>query len=134
MSTAEDDAEQERAWEVLYDQVREILGQYGSENYLGDADYLVVDDNYGWLRQKIEVHKLHMLQPPIVKRLQQLLNEYPEWEIVLAVSVPGTEGKWPLMGVTIRKHEVIDGLQRQYLPGEFRGIEYAGSRPGTGFD
>jgi hypothetical protein len=38
------------------------------------------------------------------------------------------------MGNTIRRHEIIDGLQRQYLPTRFRNFEIPGSRPGTGYD
>jgi hypothetical protein len=36
-----------------------------------------------------------------------------------------------MMGLTIRDHEIIDGLQRQYFPREFQSIRYRGSRPGT---
>ena len=39
-----------------------------------------------------------------------------------------------MMGLTIRKHEIIDGLQRQYFPEEFQSFRYADSKPGTGFD
>jgi hypothetical protein len=75
-----------------------------------------------------------MLQPVIVDGLQKVLDSFADWEIVIAVDIPGTETAWPRMGVTIRKHEIIDGLQRQYLPDEFKDIAYSGSRPGTGFD
>jgi hypothetical protein len=35
------------------------------------------------------------------------------------------------MGLTIRRHEIIDGLQRQYFPPAYRHFQYPGSRPGT---
>jgi len=35
------------------------------------------------------------------------------------------------MGLYIRPHEIIDALQRQYLPAEFQTVEYEGARRGT---
>jgi hypothetical protein len=124
---------QSQEWEALYEKIVAVLGQWGTENHFGRADYLVVDDNYGWKRQKIEVHNLKMLVPEVVIALRQLLAGYPAWTIVMAVDIPGEE-TWPPMGVTIRKHEIIDGLRREYLPKEYQDLRYFGSRPGTGYD
>jgi hypothetical protein len=115
----------------LFDSVREVLQQFGVEDHFGKGDYLVVDDNYGFRGHKVEIHSLRMLNPQIVKALQLLLRKFPDWEIVVAVGIPGKEKLWPPMGLTIRAHEIIDGLQRQYLPAEYREIYYAGSRLGT---
>ena len=129
----EEYTEQENAWGALYERIVDVLRQFGTEDAFGKGDYLIVDDNYGWRRHKIEAHRLHMLRPDVVNALQLLLHDLPEWEIVLAIDVPGRES-WPPMGLTIRKHEIIDGLRRTYLPAEFQQIKYAGSRPGTGYD
>jgi hypothetical protein len=134
MNTTDDETEQERAWGTLYDRIVDVMRRFGTEDYRGRADYLIVDDNYGHFRHKIEIQRLRMMRPDLVQMLQQLLHEFPKWEIVLAIDVPGTEGRWPPMGVTIRAHEVIDGLQREYLPKEFAAIKFANSRPGTGYD
>ena len=129
----EEYTEQENAWGLLFDRIEDVLRQFGTEDHFGDADYLVVDDNYGWRRHTIEVRRLPMLRPAIVSAIQLLLSEFPDWEIIISVSVPGRES-WPPMGLTVRKHEIIDGLQRSYLPAEFQQIKYSGSRPGTGYD
>jgi hypothetical protein len=121
---ADESTEQTRVWGVLYDQIRETLQQFGTENYLGDADYLIVDDNYGFYQHRIEIHKLHMLRPVVAKSLQTLLRQFPDWEIVIAVDMPGKEAAWPRMGLTIRSDEIADDLQRQYLPREFQNIHY----------
>ncbi len=131
---ADNEAEQERVWGVLFDRIREILQQFGKEDPFGKADYLVVDDNYGSHRHTVEIHSLRMLEPRIANLLRHLLDDFPQWEIVVAVDMPGKEGVWPPMGLTIRKHEIVDGLRRDYLPQEYRSLEYAGSRPGTGYD
>jgi hypothetical protein len=134
MASVENETEQERQWGDLYDKIVETMRQFGSEDYRGRADHLIVDDNYGWRRHTIEVHKLPMLQLAVIKSLQSLLREVPDWAIVVAVDIPGTEGKWPRMGVTIRQHEIIDGLVRNYLPEPYRTMVIPGSKPGTGYD
>ena len=143
MTVDDDDEEddlQSEVWETLYDKIVDLMHKWGVEDHFGHGDYLIVDDNYGWERQTIEVHKLTMLRVEIVEALQALLRQkdllqgMTGWEIVIALDIPGTEGKWPPMGVTIRAHEIIDGLQRQYLPAEFKDFKIPGSRPGTGYD
>ena len=131
--TPEGDDKQWEEWEGLYAGIKDVLERWGVEDHFGKADYLIVDDNYGTDRQKIEIHSLKMLDPAIVIALRRLLSEYPAWEIVIAVDIPGKES-WPPMGLTIRKHEIIDGLRREYLPKEYRSLRYFGSRPGTGYD
>ncbi len=129
-----DDTEQERIWDDLYQKILDALSRFGTEDHFGNADYLLVDDNYGLPQHKIEIHKLRMLDPNLVKILRSLLHELSDWSIVISVDIPGTDDTWPPMGLIIRKHEIIDGLQRKYLPAEFRTIEFEGSRPGTGYD
>lgn len=129
-----EETEQERTWDRLYREILDVLSRFGTEDPFGGADYLLVDDNYGWRQHTIEIHKLRMLDPALVKLLRPLLYELKDWEIVVAVDVPGTEYTWPRMGLIIRKNEIIDGLQRKYLPAEFQKIEFEGSRPGTGYD
>lgn len=126
--------EQWRIWDSLYGQCQEVLRRFGVEDHLGKADYLLVDDNYGWNQQSIEIHKLRMLDPELVKALRALLRQAPDWQIVISVDIPGTEHTWPRMGLIIRDHEIIDGLQREYLPPEFQALAFEGSRPGTGYD
>ena len=85
-------------------------------------------------RSEIYVNNLTLLKPPVIKSLQRVLADFPGWEIMVAVSVRGAGEAWPEMGLTIRAHEIVDGLQRQYFPKEFQNIEYEGSRRGTDRD
>src|SRR5215203_3049113 len=122
MDTSED--EQQRTWEHLYGDITCVLTRFCNEDHFGKGDYLLVDDNYGWQRHTIEVHKLHMLRPEIVAQLRRLLNAFPDWEIVMAVDVPGTELAWPRMGLTVRKDEVVDDLNREFLPEEIKRFQF----------
>ena len=125
---------QAAAWTILYDQIKALLRNYGVEDHFGKDDYLIVDDNLGYKWHTIEIHRLHMLRCNVVKALQALLRQFPDWELIVAVDIPGTEGVWPPMGLTIRSNEIIDGLQRRFFPKEFQNIQYEGSRPGTDRD
>lgn len=126
--------EQDEAWDRLYERVRQVLQQFGSEGIARTADCWVDDDDIGTQQQKIYVRNLRMLKPDVVLSLQQLLGEFPGWEIMAAVSVPVQGAPWPDMGLTIRQHEIVDGLRRAYFPREFQAMRYPGSRPGTDRD
>jgi len=134
MSADETEDEQGLQWEKLYAALLEFLQQQGTEGENRSADFWVDDDNLGTLQQKIYVRNLKLLDPVVVSGLQRMLLGYPGWEIAIAVSVPGTDELWPDMGLTIRNHEIIDGLQREYFPEPYRHYSYVGSRTGTDLD
>jgi hypothetical protein len=121
--TSELDAEQCREWAILYDQIKSVIQQYGQENDgAEEKNYLLVDDNLGLYKHKIEANKLELAQPVVVQSLQKLLTGYPNWEIVVALGRR-------FGGLVIRDDEIMDGLRRENLPKEFQTIKYEGSRP-----
>jgi hypothetical protein len=122
---------QERVWDILYERISHLMQKFGVEDGFGEADYWIVDDNWGSRQHKITVNKLNLLRPQIIKLLQGTLTDFPNWEIVIAVSLRGPGESWPDMGLIVRAHEIIDGLNRQYFPREFQTIEYEGSRRGA---
>jgi hypothetical protein len=127
--------QQERDFPILYEAAEKFLGQFGVERAASDGDFWVVDDNYGPKQHKIYFNNLKMLAPPIVYGLQQLLNDFPDWDWVVAISIDGhLPPVWPEMGLIIRNDEIIDGLQRQYFPPEYRDWKYEGARVGTDRD
>jgi hypothetical protein len=65
---------------------------------------------------------LQFVQPIVAKSLQKLLIGYPNLKIVVAL------GRG-FGGLVIRNDEIMDGLRREYLPEEFKILEYKGSRP-----
>jgi hypothetical protein len=128
MSIIDDDAEQARVWQILYDRLQNILRRYGKEDFIAKADYWLLDDNWGPRQQMLYVNSLKMMAPDIVKLMQSCLVEFPDWEIVLSVAVQGVGKSWPEMGIVIRAHEIVDNLKREYFPTEFQGIEYQGRK------
>lgn len=134
MSVDQDATERAKTWQTLYDLIRKLLQHYGTENVRRTGDYWVHDEDWGYPQQKIYIRNLDLLQPAVIHALQGLLTEFPNWEIVIAVSVPGPGDTWPDMGLKIRAREIVDGLQRQYFPKEFQSIAYERSRQGTDRD
>jgi hypothetical protein len=131
MATEDDEEAQAKAWETLYGKLRRLLNRYGTEDIDRSADFWIDDDNMGVSQHAIYVRNLRLLDPAIIANLQRLLAEFPGWDIVVIVSVPEKDDVWPDMGLTVRAHEIIDGLQRHYFPEPYRNFSYAGSRPGT---
>ena len=122
-------ARQALEWQTLHGSITDLLDRYGKKDGLGRGDYWLVDDNLGLWRQKVEVQNLKLLDPSIIKQLQGLLAEYPDWEITVRVDIVGREDTLPPMGLLIASDELIDDLQREHLPPEFRNIAYPGSKP-----
>jgi hypothetical protein len=121
-------SEQEREWQILQDRIIGLLQRFGRKDAFGEGDYWLLDDNWGRFRQELEIQNLKLLQPHIVKSLQVLLADYPKWYITARVDVPGKEDSWPSMGLVIYPGEIVDDLQRDFLPEEFRNIMYESAR------
>lgn len=117
---------------VLYRRIVKYLGRHGTNGCQESDDFFVVDENIVWNQHKVEVNNLAFLQPRIIHSLQRVLTDYPGWEIVVGTAVRDREGTEHNMGLTIRAHEVVDELQRQYLPEPYRSFRYEHSRPGRG--
>src|SRR5262245_27138256 len=84
--------EQRREWLALYDQIRAVLQQFGEEDdYPGRKDFWLFNENLGLWQHKIEMGKLDMLRPVVIKSLQKLLIGYPNWEIAVSVTSPEAE-------------------------------------------
>jgi hypothetical protein len=133
MGTAKN-SDQEEHWERLYAALSKALQRFGREDAFGNADYWLLDDNWGNRQQKVEIQNLNLIRPEVVSSLQKTLVDFPDWEIAVAIDIPEHETDWPAMGLIIRSREIVDGLQRQYFPAEFQNIEYENSRRGTDRD
>jgi hypothetical protein len=122
--------EQYEDFEDLRGRIDILLGQYGEPDTLnGLGDYSAHYDYVQSPQVKVSVGNLELLRPPIVYQLQGIVREFPGWEIVYTVALEDhLEGDWPNMGLYIRGNEIIDTLQREYLPREFQDIEYRGSK------
>jgi hypothetical protein len=132
--TAEDDEdrrydEQYEIFERLRVRIDDLLEQYGRPDTLsGLGDYSAHDDFRQSPQVKVSVGNLDLLRPSIVYQLQGIVSDFPEWEIVYAVALEDHLEDWPNMGLYIRGNEILDTLQRQYFPEEYRDVQYSDSR------
>lgn len=134
-NTADWSRERVTTFEALYERVSEVLQPFGIPDSLTrHGDYTVEADYLGASELVVLVGNLAMLAPNIIDSLHDVIKEFPGWQIVMTVAVRGHYDDWPNMGLYIRPHEIIDGLQRQYFPKEFRDLEYPGARRGTAYD
>ena len=115
---------QVRTWNKMYYRIRHLLQQHGKEDHLGRGDFWVLSDNYGARINKVYLNSLKLLQPAIIFSLQRLLAEVADWEIIVSVDIPGTEESWPEMGLTIQSSQIVDDLQRQFLPLEVSQMDF----------
>jgi hypothetical protein len=121
-----DEQAHERVWQSLHGKAAEVLDAFGKQYYRGRADHWIVDDDWGLDFIRVEVQNLQLMRTVVVDRLKQILVDFPGWHIAVRADVPGTEEAWPLMGILIFSNRVVDRLERDYLPAEFRQISYEG--------
>lgn len=136
MSPAEYDRRQQAQFEVferLQQIVDDTLERFGRPAFLAEqprGDYSVHGDYTEYPQVVVFIHNLLLLRHPAVDALQQLLRDYPGWQIDLRVGLWDHLDDWPSMGISIHADEIVDELQRHYFPKEFQDIQYQGARRG----
>ncbi|GEM_PF-1014129 len=124
--------EQFAVFERLQDRVEKLLERFGRPDYLPGqpyGDYHLNGDYNEYPIVGVFVDNLKLLRTPVVNALQELVKDFPGWQIDLAVTTRGHED-WPDMGISIRADEIVDDLQRQYFPKEYQDLTYEGARRG----
>ena len=59
--TTDAELRQEREWQILHDRITETLDAFGRKDAFGKGDYWLVDENWGWRTQAIEVQNVNLL-------------------------------------------------------------------------
>ena len=115
-------------WKELYKRTKGVLRQFGRDDEAG-GDYFVINLVPNDKVQMVELHRLHMLRPEIIKSLHRLLAEFPDWQIEVYVLSPEENVVLdPESGLVLRRDGIIDALDRSVLPKQYRFL-YEGSRP-----
>jgi hypothetical protein len=98
------------------------------------GDYWVVDLLPYDKVQMIELHRLHMLRPAIIRALHGLLHDFPDWQIEICAIC--TEERTIIdveTGLILSKEEIIDALDKESLPEKYRFVYENSRRPPPGF-
>jgi hypothetical protein len=128
--------EQYAVFKQLDARVDKLLERFGRPDFLPGqpyGDYHIHGDYSEYPQVVVFVENLELLRTPVVDALQELIKEFAGWQIDLMVTLRGHED-WPNMGISIRANEIVDDLQRQYFPKEFRNLAYEGARRGSVLD
>jgi hypothetical protein len=121
------DEQRKKEWQELYQRTKRVLEPFGTDDEAG-GDYFVIDLVPNEKVQMVELHRLHMLRPAIIKSLHNLLTDFPDWQIeVFVVSPEENTIIDPESGLILRRDGIIDALNREELPEKYRFV-YEGSR------
>jgi len=84
----EDDPEEirihEAIWQKIYDAVGAVFSDLQRQGMIGERDYFVVEDDWGWNIVQTEIVISH-LWPQIARRFQSILADFPDWAITMQV-------------------------------------------------
>jgi hypothetical protein len=102
-------------------------------------DYHLFKERTWAYRHLIFTDSSQFVRSQAVKSLQCILDDFPDWEIVICVINQESDSEdvrqygfeWPDSQIIIRDDEIIDSLNRDRLPMEFRDVVIEGSRPDT---
>ena len=117
----------------LFKRLARTLRQFG-RNW---NDYFLSKQRLWAYRHIVFTDSAPLLRSPAIGALQRLLVDFPDWEIIIAVVNQESESEdvrqygweWPDSQVIIRDDAIIDTLNRDRLPREFRDLVIEGSRP-----
>ena len=119
----------------LFKLMARTLRQFGRNR----NDYFIAKERSWAYRHLVFTDNALLLRAPAIKALQGLLLDFPDWEIVICVTNRESVSEdvrlygfeWPDSQVIIRDDAIIDSLNRDHLPQEFRELVIEGSRPDT---
>jgi hypothetical protein len=129
--------EQFGVFERLYPRVDALLERFGRPDFLPGqrkGDFSVHGDYSEYPQVVVFIHNLELLRQQVVDAIQQLLKEFPGWQVDLMVGLWDHLQDWPNMGISIRADEIVDGLQRVYFPPEYQDLTYENARRGSVLD
>jgi len=73
---------------------------------------------------RVELQNLHLLRPDVIRSLQLLLVDRPDWVIPVRVEGISPGGKRVGMGLFVCSGKIVDDLQRALLPTSFRHMRF----------
>jgi hypothetical protein len=119
----------------LFKRMSRTLRQFGRNG----NDYHLFKERTWAYRHLIFTDSSQFLRSQAIKSLQTLLADFPDWEIIICVVNQQSDSEdvrqygfeWPDSQIVIRDDEIVDSLDRDRLPREFRDVVIEGSRPDT---
>lgn len=104
-------------WRRLYEELRSLLMQYGTESAVGRGDFWVVDDDWGYETQKICIFNARLLTKPLARQVQCLLRDrFATWRVMFQLEVEDNEGELlPPEGVIVYPDKIKEDWDENFL-------------------
>lgn len=83
----------EAIWRKIYDAVDVVFSDLQHQGMIGDEEYFVVEDDWGWNVVQTEIVISH-LWPQIARRFQSILADFPDWAITMQESIRTNSPVW----------------------------------------
>jgi hypothetical protein len=96
----------EKEWASLYAMLSKSLGLLGTENAFGEADFWIVDDDYGGTTHKLCIHKLSFLRPELITAIQIALKSFSAWQVMVQLEIETDGLSLPPEGIVIYSDHV----------------------------
>lgn len=81
IQAVEDQIQNLKDWELMYSELNAILDRYGQRD---GGDFLVVEDNYGYLQQNVACATPGWFIPEMIQPIQAMLGRFRErWEVLV---------------------------------------------------
>lgn len=109
-------------WKRLYDELSRSLKTLGTENPYGEADYWLVDDDYGDAAHKLCVHRPMFLQPALITAVQRVLEPFPQWRVMLQIEFPIDGVPHASSGLIIYPGAIEEHWDRRLVPALVRQL------------
>ncbi|MBQ0922298.1 hypothetical protein KBW71_28065 [Hydrogenophaga aromaticivorans] len=96
----------DKDWASLYGRLKAVLAEHGIEDAFGDADYWLVDDDYGGRAHKLCIHKLTYLSSSLIVAIQAVLGPFPGWHVLVQLEAELDGVATPPEGIIIYSDHV----------------------------
>lgn len=114
------DEQRKKEWKEIYQRTKRALQPFGEDDEAG-GDYFVIDLLPNDKVQMVELHRLHMLRPEIIKSLQGVLADFPDWQIEICAICPEEKTIIDVeSGLILYHNKILDALDRESLPPKYR--------------
>jgi hypothetical protein len=114
-------------FEPLCDEVRLTLEAVAQREGLGPERSFWIYEDYPGNHNVVLIAKAELMQPDVIADLQRVLDRFPAWILVITPDHIPTRGE-PVTFIEVRHDEIVDGLDRRYLPPAYSAIRYPGAR------
>lgn len=106
--------------QAMYDELGELLAQYGKSDPFGNGDFWIVDDKWGSSSHVVCIFNISFLTPQLATEVQRLLQgRFPAGRVRFQIEVLEPNIEIPLPGIRVLAGEIIEDWDRAKMKANF---------------